>query len=173
MAFTQPKKTSDGRYYVKPLERVLVQLNNVTFVTEYTESENLTIQIDETAQAIIGAIDVQNLQAAKTHCEVWFKRVVADKTIEAAYTKSFTDGTMNVTKPVYSKVYCNKEVITGENISGGDVVLEFSGMWFAKKTFGPVWKIIQTRVKAPPKKKFHDDYLFQEDDETVSDEEFV
>lgn len=174
MAFTQPKKTSDGRYYVKPHERVLIQLNNVKFVTEYTESESLTIQIDEDAQTKVAAIDAQNLESAKANCEAWFQRVIAEKTLETAYTKSFSDnGTMNVTKPAYARVYCNKEVITGEAISGGDVVLEFSGLWFAKKTFGPVWKIVQTRVKSPPKKKFHEDYLFQEEDELPSDDDFV
>lgn len=173
MAFTSPKKTADGRYYVKPLERVLVQLNNVTFVTEYSESENLTIQVDQSAQDKIAKIDAQNLDAAKTNCELWFQRQVPDKTLEAAYTKSFSGGTMNVTKPAYAKVYCNKEVISGEAVPGGDIVLEFSGIWFAKKTFGPVWKIVQTRVRSPPKKKFHEEYLFQEDAEEASDDDFA
>jgi hypothetical protein len=36
---------------------------------------------------------------------------------------------------------------------------------FAKKTFGPTWKLVQTRVRPPPKRKAYEDYLFQDDEE--------
>jgi hypothetical protein len=177
-SFTQPKKTPDGRYYVRPTEQVLVQLNGVKLATSYSESESVTLVLDESHQSKISAIDLSNLDASKVNCESWFQRQVADKTLEAAYTKSFSDGTMNVSKPMYAKVYRDKEVITGEDLTEGvhcDVVLEFSGIWFTKKAFGPSWKIVQTRVKSPPKKKYHEEYLFQDEDPVAdgSDDDFV
>ena len=176
-SFTQPKKTPDGRYYVRPTEQIIVQLNGVKLATNYTESESVTLVLDDSHQAKISAIDSSNLDAAKANCEAWFQRQVADKTLDAAYTKSFSGGTMNVSKPVYSKVYRDKEVITGEDLTEGvqcDVVLEFSGVWFTKKAFAPSWKIVQTRVKSPPKKKYHEEYLFQDEDPVdVSDDDFV
>jgi hypothetical protein len=44
-----------------------------------------------------------------------------------------------------------------------DVVVEYSGMWFLKKSFGPIWRLVQVRRRAPPKKHYTDDYLFEDD----------
>jgi hypothetical protein len=80
---------------------------------------------------------------------------------------------MNVTKPAYHKVYRVREVVSEDELVEGadcDAVLELSGISFTKKTYSPVWKIVQTRLKEPPKKKYHEEYLFQ-DDEHVSDDD--
>ena len=170
--FSQPKKTPDGRYYVKATEQKLVQLNNIKLVS--VSQDSVTLALTEDAQVIISAIDTGNLEAAKVNQESWFNRQVADKTLEAAYMKSFSDGVMNVTKPVYHKVYRGKG-LTDDVLSDGDVcdvVLDFTGISFTKKTFGPVWRIIQTRLKVAPKKKYHEEYLFQDDEPVeLSDED--
>lgn len=170
--FSQPTKTKDGLYYVKHTEQKLVQLNNVKIVSDSQDS--VTITIGEDAQNIINAIDADNLEAAKLNREVWLGRQVADKTLEAAYVKSFSvEGIMNISKPKYHKVYRGRDVseehpAEGESV---DVVLEFMGISFTKKTFSPVWRIIQTRLKVPPKKKYHEEYLFQDDAVEESDED--
>ena len=51
-----------------------------------------------------------------------------------------------------------------------DVLLECTGVWFLKKTYGPVWRITQVRLKSPPKKPKMLQYMFQDDD-VVDDEE--
>jgi hypothetical protein len=44
------------------------------------------------------------------------------------------------------------------------VVLELSGLWFLKKSFGPIWRILQVRVRAPPKTpELPKDYLFSDE----------
>jgi len=170
--FSQPKKTQDGRYYVKPVEPKLVQLNGVKIVS--ISQDNVTLSLNQGAQDIISAIDVSNIEAAKVNCESWFLRTIQEKTIEAAYVKSFTDGVMNISKPTFHRVYRGKELVEDQPVDGDvcDVVIDFSGISFSKKTFTPVWKIIQTRLKVPPKKKYHEEYLFQ-DEEVVegSDED--
>lgn len=162
--FSQPKKTQDGRYYVKPVEPKLVQLNSVKIVS--VSQDTITLALGDEAQQAISAIDASNLEAAKVNSESWFSRVVQDKTLEAAYGKSFTDGVMNVTKPVIYRVYRGKEITDDQPVEGDvcDVVVEFGGISFTKKTFGPVWKILQTRLKVLPKKKYHEEYLFQDDE---------
>jgi len=169
--FSAPKKTQDGRYYVKPNEKKFVQVNGVTLVSVTQDSVTLSL-----ANAPgVAEVDALILGAAKENCEAWFSRVVAEKTLEAAYTKSSSDGVMNVSKPAYHKVYRNKEVVGDDALVDGsvcDVVLELSGVSFTKKTFSPVWRIVQTRLKEPPKKKYHEEYLFQDDEPVeVSDDE--
>ena len=170
--FTVPKKTADGLYYVKTLDQKVIQLNNVRLVS--VSQDSVTLSLGEESQGIVSSVDNTNLDEAKANSELWFQRVVADKTIEAAYMKSFSDGVMNVTKPVYHKVYRGKG-LTDDVLSDGDVcdvVLEFTGISFTKKTFGPVWRIIQTRLKVAPKKKYHEEYLFQDDEPVeLSDED--
>lgn len=168
------KKTQDGRYYVKPNEKKLVQLNGVKIVS--VSQDSMTLALDEAAQRSVSDVDAFVLTSAKDNCELWFSRVVAEKTLETAYTKSFSDGTMNVTKPAYHKVYRLRDVVSEEDLVEGtacDVVLELSGVSFTKKTYSPVWKIIQTRLKELPKKKYHEEYLFQDDEpaEEVSDDD--
>ena len=172
--FSVPKKTQDGRYYVKPNEKKVVQLNNVTLVS--LSQDNVTLSLGESSQGIVAEVDATIISSAKQNCESWFSRVVSDKTIEAAYQKSFSDGTMNVTKPVYHKVYRLRELVEEDSLLEGtvcDVVLELSGVSFTKKTFSPVWKIVQTRFKAEPKKKYHEDYLFQDEEEVSDDDLFA
>ena len=178
--FSIPKKTQDGRYYVKPVDTKTVQLNNVTVVS--VSQDSVTLTLDERSQQLVSEVDTLVLNSAKENCESWFSRVVAEKTLDAAYSKSFSSGAvMNVTRPAYHKVYRGRECITDEDsvVDGTvcDVVLELSGISFTKKTFSPVWKIVQTRLKVVvvPKKKYHEDYLFQDEDvpavEEVSDDD--
>jgi hypothetical protein len=171
--FGVPKKTQDGRYYVRPTDKKFVQVNGVKVVANTQDS--MTLSLDETAQKTVAEVDALVLACAKQNCVEWFSRVVADKTLETAYTKSFSDGTMNVTKPVYHKVYRLRDPVGEEELVDGtvcDVVLELSGVSFTKKTYSPVWKIVQSRLKEPPKKKYHEEYLFQDDEPVeVSDDD--
>jgi hypothetical protein len=172
--FGVPKKTQDGRYYVKPNDKKLVQLNGVKIVS--VSQDSATLALDDAAQKAVSDVDALVLSCAKENCELWFSRVVADKTLEAAYTRSFSSGTMNVTKPAYHKVYRVREVVSEEELVEGavcDAVLELSGISFTKKTYSPVWKIVQTRLKEPPKKKYHEEYLFQDDEHVSDDDLFV
>jgi hypothetical protein len=172
--FSVPKKTQDGRYYVKPNERKFVQLNGVKLVS--VSQDTVTLSLNEVGKGLVGEVDTLVLSSAKENCELWFSRVVAEKTLEAAYTKSFSDETMNVSKPAFHKVYRGREAVSEDLLVDGsvcDVVLELSGISFTKKTFSPAWRIVQSRLKEPPKKKYHEEYLFQDDEavEEVSDDD--
>ena len=172
--FGVPKKTQDGRYYVKPVEKKFVQLNSVKFAS--VSQDTVTLSLDEAGQRVVGGVDALVMSSAKENCELWFSRAVADKTLEAAYTKSFSGETMNVTKPIYHKVYRGRETVSNDLLVDGsvcDVVLELSGVSFTKKTFSPVWRIVQSRLKELPKKKYHEEYLFQDEEEVSDDDLFA
>ena len=170
--FSIPKKTSDGKYFVKPLEKTFVQLDAIRWVSH--DDNAVTIGLDEHSTTKITDVDAKIIQAAKDNSELWFERKVADKTIEAAFTKVIATehdmsetwkNIMNVTRAAGSKVYVNKQSVDASIITEGsicDVVLEFCGVTFGKKNYGPSWRLVQTRVRQP-RKKAYDDYLFQGD----------
>ena len=43
-----------------------------------------------------------------------------------------------------------------------------TGVWFLKKSFGIVWKIVQLRIRRAPKAKYYEEYMFKDDDEENS-----
>ena len=186
MIYGQPKKLPDGRYYLKVStdegNRCMVQLNNTTLVTKFSEGDSVTLVLSEKGLSKINAINSNNLQEAKNNTKEWFGKEVAEKTLEAAYTPNVTENTMNV-----NKATVNKNVVTKcydhdkspmdvedleENVQC-DVMVEFSGLWFLKKTYGPIWRLAQVRRKAPPKKSYPDEYLFEdsEDDHQPEDDD--
>jgi hypothetical protein len=188
ISYGTPKKIPDGRYYLKVDQgtggsRVMVQLNKVRLLTTFTESDDVTIELNPAALEKIAEVDAQNIAAAKANCQEWFGKVLADQTLEAAYTKSTKELTMNTSKAkvgsqVVTKTFSHdKNIIDTNQLVIGtecDVILEFSGIWFMKKTFGPIWRIAQVRLLAPPKKVYPDEYLFQDAEEPAeTDEDYI
>ena len=138
VTYGSPKKLPDGRYYLKVTDesggRVMVQLNKVKLLTTFTESDDVTLQLNTQALEKIANIDEQNIVAAKANSQEWFGKVLADQTLEAAYVKSTQDLTMNTTKAkvgsqVVTKTFSHdRTVVDTEQLVIGtdcDVILEF------------------------------------------------
>ncbi len=183
MLYTTPKKIPDGRYYLKVStdegNRVMLQLNNTTLDTKFSSEENVTLSLSEDGQRRIEAVNEANLEQAGKNSQEWFGKSVTEKTLQAAYTTNLTGNVMNVgkatvNKTVVTKCYNHKkETVDLDELDENvlcDVMVELSGLWFAKKTFGPIWRIAQIRLKAPPKKKYPDEYLFADEDHENSEE---
>lgn len=175
MQYSAVKRLEDGRRYLKVSTeegtRVMVQLNGVTVVPKFSDTDDITLEVP-TVQGIVD-IDSANLTAAKENCQEWFGREVPEKTLEAAYTSSLKDTTMNVSKAtvngrVVTRVYGpDKSLMDSDDLTEMqkcNVILEYSGLWFAKKTFGPIWRLAQIRVKGQPKPVYPEEYMFQEDE---------
>ena len=185
LAYGTPKKLQDGRYYVKVSKsdesRFMVQLNKVKLLTKFDESDDVTLELSQSALDKISEIDAQNIAASKVNSQSWFGKVLADQTLEAAYSKSTQDTSMNTTKARVTKIFAHdKSPVDPSSVESGtscDVVIEFAGIWFLKKTFGPIWRIAQVRLSAPPKKLYPDEYLFQDDEqpeaEPDADEDYI
>jgi hypothetical protein len=184
IVYGTPKQLPDGRYFLRVNKedesRVMIQLNGAKLLTKFDESDLVTIELDPASTHKITDVDSQTLVAAKAHCEAWFGKVLSDQRLDAAYIKSMNGPSMNVSKAkVGSKIVTSffshtKSAIDPSSVDVGskcDVILEFSGIWFMQKTFGPVWRVAQVRLSAPPKKLYPDEYLFQDADEVAEEEQ--
>lgn len=183
MIYGSPKKLPDGRYYLKVQtdegNRCMLQLNNTTLLTKFSDGENMTLSLNNKSLEKLQAVNEHNLTAAKENSQVWFGKDVSEKTLETAYTPSLNaqDGTMivgkaTVNKNVVTKCYDHeKNTVDLDTVNEDvkcDVMVEFSGLWFMKKTFGPIWRIAQMRLKAPERKIYPDEYLFNDSDDELS-----
>lgn len=179
MNYGTPKKLVDGRYFLKITDgnsgRVILQMNKVTFLTKFDDLDDVTIKLSEESVSKIVGIDQENLAAAKINCTEWFGKQMIEQTLDTAYTKSIQDTSMNVGKLPNVKVYNHdKTIMDSSELVGGetcDIMLELSGIWFMKKTFGSVWRIVQVRLTKPPKKVYTDEYLFQDTEVDENDQE--
>jgi hypothetical protein len=186
MLYSQPKKLPDGRYYLKVSkdngDRCMLQLNNSTLLTSFSDGENLTLSLSEKGLEKINALNAENLSAARENSTSWFGKEVTERTLVTAYTPSVNGNTMitskaTINKNVVTKCYDHeKNTVSLDSLTEDtkcDVIVEVSGLWFMKKTFGPIWRLAQIRLKPPAKKTYPDQYLFNDSgsDEGANSEE--
>ena len=156
MLYNAPAKGDDGLYFVKALNdtkrKCLVQLNKVK-VADISGDVVLDLVSEANLQKI-GDIDALNLEAAQENCETWFGKQLTEKVIQGAYTPSVSDGQITGECIEVTKAFnAQQEQIELDTIQPGktcDVILEFAGIWFAKKSFGSSWNVVQVRVHPDP-----------------------
>lgn len=172
MLYNAPAKGEDGLYFVKALNdskrKCLVQLNKVKIADI---SGDIVIDLEtETNTSKIQVIDTGNLTAAVENAETWFGKKLTEKVVEGAYTSSITDGQITGERIEVLKVFnAEQEEVDFENLQPGktcDVILEFAGLWFAKKSFGSSWNVVQVRVHPDPiLDTYPDGFAFVDDDQ--------
>jgi hypothetical protein len=174
MQFASPQKLPDGRYFLK-ITGQMIQLNNVKVQEGLTPS--VTIEVPEDK---FSSIDEAIVEEAKKSKVAWFGRELSDETIQAAFQGSVTDGCLSASLAklkgeVVTKAFnSQKEPIELSSVEPGaqcDLFVELSGLWFLKKSFGPVWRIIQARVRGgvrPP--SFPTQYMFEDEAEPEEDD---
>ena len=177
MEYSQPIKIPDGRYYLKVSkggERVFYQLNKVQLVNEgLFSSKDLSFHMNEMSQSIIAAVDQELVQQALTSKMDWFGKEISDETISKAYQSAlegpvFQAPLATVNGKVVTVAYDSQKVsVDMETLQKGatlDILVELAGLWFLKKSFGPIFRIAQIRVSAPPvqKRTFPTEYLFDD-----------
>jgi hypothetical protein len=156
MIYNAPIKGEDGLYFVKALNddkrKCFVQLNGVK-VSEVSEEVVFNLDSEVNTQKI-EAIDTTNLDAAQEQCETWFGKKLSENVIKGAYTPSVKDGQVTSERIDATKVFnMQEEAFDFENVQSEktcDVILEFAGLWFAKKAFGTTWNLVQVRVHDEP-----------------------
>ena len=178
--YSEPKQLQNGCYAVRVTNedgsRVLKQLNNVTILSDFAESQVVVFDIGN-CMGVIKDVDAVNVDASKDNSTAWFGKELAPKTLESAYGPSVTaDGEISLHKVKGLKVYNHKkEAVDPDGLMVNtkcDVIAELSNLTFTKKSFKAVWKLVQVKLRAPPRTKYTDDYLFADDDqaEAESDE---
>lgn len=174
MIYNTPTKGEDGLYFVKTLNddkrKCLVQLNKVK-VTDVSGEIVMDLGSEVNTQKI-NTIDTANLEAALENCESWFGKKVSDGVIRGAYTSNLDDTAMTCDRIEATRVFnTQQETIDFDLVQPDktcDVILEFAGIWFAKKAFGPTWNVVQVRVHDDPEPildTYPDGYAFVEDEE--------
>lgn len=171
MEFGGPMKLPDGRRFLK-IQGCVIQLNNVK-VQEGFGVQSPTLEVPEGLHEKISALDEQVLAKAKEDKLAWFGADLKDETIQGAFQSSLTDGTLSVglaklKGEVVTRVFdSQKNPVELTAVAEGaqcDVLVELAGLWFLKKSFGAVWRVIQARVRGPPKAPaFPTQYMFDDE----------
>lgn len=164
MIYDTLNKGDDGLYHVRAFtderKKYFVQLNDVT-IGEVGEELVLEVTSEK-----IDAIHEMNIQNAIDNSQEWFGKKLQEKTLRAAYTR---EETVSAERIPDTKVFDHeKSPVDFETLAPGEVcsvIVEFAGLWFAKKAFGPSWKVVQVKKHQPEEKfdeSYPEDYMFEE-----------
>jgi hypothetical protein len=162
MEYGTPVKIPDGRYFLKVSAkgdgRVFHQVNNVQVdgtLTKETRQVNLRVP----SKTLFENIDNELLSQAEVSKLEWFGKDVSAETIRSAYQASLsTDGELSASlAAIKGKVvttFFDVQKNPVEEISGAcDFLFELAGLWFLKRSFGPIWRVVQVRQRSAPKPK--------------------
>lgn len=169
ITYDTPVKLADGRYFAKASVDdgpVYVSVVN-TQVGDLSDQNDLTLRVPDST--VIDTWDKTFVSDAVLNSSKWFNKEISEDVIRGYFQSSLDGEELDVQPNVDAKGRLNmtffdqnKEVI--KNVDPGtrcNVLLRFDGLWFLRKTFGPVWRLVQLRVKrvAEPVK-----YLIQDED---------
>ncbi len=172
--YTTPTKGEDGLYFVKVLRddkrKHLIQLNKVK-ITDVSGEIAMDLASEMNTQKI-STIDTANLDAALENCESWFGKKVSEGVIKGAYKSSLDTDVLTCDRLDVTRVFnSQQELVDFEAVQPEktcDVILEFAGIWFAKKAFGPTWNVVQVKVHDDPEPildTYPDEYAFVDEDD--------
>ena len=175
MEYGKPQKLPDGRYFLK-ISGQRHQVNGVV-AQDGLASKSINFKIED--QAVFDTIDAELLAKAKESKVEWFGKELSDETITNAFQESVTDGVLgaslvSIKGQVATLAFDRqKNPLALEDVTAGsqcDALFELAGLWFLKKSFGPIWRVVQVRVRtgaqAPnfPKECLFTDEVEDEDD---------
>lgn len=171
MEFGQPTKLQDGRYFLRITgnggSRIFKQINGA----EVQESNCFKVPLT------FSEIDDEIINQAEKSSEEWFNKKLDRDTIKAAFDSSVTAGILEAPFAkrggnIVTKVFDgDKNEISTDVLTPGtpcDIIVELAGLWFIKKSFGPVWRVVQVRLKK--ESSFPKTYLFSDE---ASDDEYM
>jgi len=172
--YTTPTKGEDGLYFVKVLRddkrKHLIQLNKVK-ITDVSGEIAMDLASEMNTQKI-STIDTANLDAALENCESWFGKKVSEGVIKGAYKSSLDTDVLTCDRLDVTRVFnSQQELVDFDAVQPEktcDVILEFAGIWFAKKAFGPTWNVVQVKVHDDPEPildTYPDEYAFVDEDD--------
>lgn len=175
MEYGKPQKLPDGRYFLR-IAGVQHQVNGLV-LQDSLESKTVNFKVPEDLE-LFKKIDEELLTQAKASKVEWFGKELSDDTITNAFQESVTDGVLGATlASVKGQVTATafdtqKNPVDLQDVKADtkcDVVFELSGMWFLKKSFGPIWRVLQVRVRGAPKAVPVKGYMFTDEPEDEED----
>jgi hypothetical protein len=172
MEYGRPVKLPDGRYFLK-ITNSLLQVNNVKLADSLTGS-SITFDVPSSQQGPIDELDASIIAKAKECKQDWFGKELSDEAIQNAFQSSLTDDAISASparlkgEVVTTAFDSKKEALELQDVKKGsscDVLLELAGLWFLKKSFGPIWRVVQVRVRGAARPVFAKEYLFKDSPE--------
>src|SRR6056300_1681270 len=151
MIYDKITQGENGMYTVRVFndekKRNLIRLDNVKIVD--TE-DDVVLELSDTSK--IDSIHMENIQQAIDNSEAWFGgRKLSEKTLRSAYTN---ESSISAERIGQTRVYNSKNEPVGIETLTSDtecsVIVEFVGLWFAKKAFGPSWNLVQVKLAPEP-----------------------
>lgn len=164
MLYEAPVRDDEGYYFVRAKtdenKKCLIQLNNI-MVQNSEESISLRIAGKRHSKKI-DPIDEENIKNAVEKSTEWFKKQISEETLKKLYVSSVDENILSVDKIKASKIFnADNELIDFTELSEEkkcNTLVEFAGIWFAKKSFGPIWNIVQVKVLPEPKKELEPEF---------------
>jgi len=183
MEYGTPVKIPDGRYFLKVSAkgdaRVFHQVNNVQVDGTMTkETRQVSLRIP--SKTLFESIDNELLSQAEVSKLAWFGKDVSAETIRSAYQASLSaDGELSAAlasiKGSVVTTFFDAQKNPIEEISGAcDFLFELAGLWFLKRSFGPIWRVVQVRQRPAPKPKttrYPVEFQFTDEPEPEGEEE--
>ena len=176
MIYDTPQKGEDGMYHVRALteekKRCLIKLTGVKVSYVDTNSGEVSFNVTgEDNQAKLETIRASNIQSALKNSKEWVGKELPDKTITNAYMK---DDELSVDRINATRIFDSQkqpvdfDTLKEDNVCS--VFVEFSGLWFAKKAFGPSWNIVQLKIH---EEKIPEPEVEVEEEETYPDQYMI
>ena len=173
MLFGTPTKLQDGRYFLK----ITTDMTMVKNVTMSLSDNQATLSIPDSS--MFTDIDEKILTQAKVSKTEWFGKEISDDTVVSAYQKSLnlenelSASLATIKGQIVTTVYGDDkksvDISSVDSTTKIDVFVHLTGLVFTKRSFEPVWKLIQVRIKGQPKSRFPREYLFTDDDPEEED----
>jgi len=169
MEYGKPQKLPDGRYFLK-INGAQRQVNGLVLQDDLS-TKSVNFKVPEGSE-IFSTIDGELLTQAKTSKVEWFGKELSDETIQTAFQESVTDGVIgaslaSVKGQVVTVAFdTQKNSVELQDVKAGttvDALLELSGLWFLKKSFGPVWRVLQVRVRGATRPVVKTEYAFMDE----------
>jgi len=167
MEFTSPVKVPDGRYYLKISGHNRVQLNKIK--VDSLVVKPVAFRVTDSQAHQLKALEDVVIAKAKELSVEWFGREVSEATIDRAFQSSMNGDTfetcLSTIRGEVATTFWDSERKPKDKDSdwdaGVDMIVELSGVWFLKKSFGPIFKILQVKENKPQRRVT--EYLFSDD----------
>jgi len=150
MEYGAPVKVPDGRYYLKVTGNNRIQFNKLN-VTSF-DGKPIVLQLDESQLSQVKSLEDQIISKANESSVAWFGREISPDTIGKAFQSSLSAETFETCLATA----CGRVITTfwdsnksqkdqSSEWSSVDLIVELTGVWFLKKSFGPIFKILQVK----------------------------
>lgn len=160
VVYEDPVKLQDGRYFVKASTNgspVFVTVNNAkaNTPTPWNPDSDILLSLSSADVNTVKRWDSVFVKDATENSAKWFQREIGEDVISSYYQSALDESTVEVQADLDKKGrvnvsffdHANNIVDQFDSSNPCRMLLKFDGLWFLRKTFGPVWKVVQCKMR--------------------------